>query len=243
MRIYIKDTPLRIKREHEVGDREGFDVIIDTDDLLIRESKLKGNVLIENATQAMVKSILFILHNKKLKELDTVTLISPDYEASVSLIKGAFKIIKAAGGVVHREGKVLMIFRLGKWDFPKGKIEKDEATELGALREVEEECNIKVSVGQKVCNTWHTYSQGGKNILKKTSWYEMSCLDDSEMKPQVEEGIELVKWMNKKEQDVALINAYRSIQHVNKKFKKKMARLAEIQVEEPISEPEELDKD
>ena len=222
MRIYIKDTPLRIKREHEVGDYEAFDVVIDTDDLLIRESKLKGNVLILNATQGIVKSILFILHNKKLKELGSVTLISPDYEASVSLIKGAFKIIKAAGGVVHREGKVLMIFRLGKWDFPKGKIEKGEATDIGAQREVEEECNIQVSVGEKICNTWHTYSQGGKNILKKTSWYEMSCLDDSEMRPQVEEGIELVKWMNRKEMEVALINAYRSIQHVNKKFKKKL---------------------
>lgn len=224
MRIYIKDTPLRIKREEEVGDREAFDVVIDTDDLLIRENKLKGNVLIHNATQAIVKSILFILHNKKLKDLDTVTLISPDYEASVDLIKSSFKIIKAAGGVVHREDKVLMIHRLGKWDFPKGKLEGyDESTVLGAKREVEEECNIKVTPGNKVCNTWHTYVQGGKSILKKTSWYEMSCEDDSEMRPQTEEGIELVKWMNKQEIDVALYSAYRSIQHVYKKFKKKQA--------------------
>jgi len=222
MRIYIKDTPLRIKREQEVQDRKAFDVVVDTDDLLIRESKLKGDVLILNATQAIVKSILFILHNKKLKELKSVTLISPDYDASVALIKSAFKIIKAAGGVVHRDGKVLMIFRLGKWDFPKGKIDKGEATKVGALREVEEECNIKVTLGKKICNTWHTYSHGGKNILKKTTWYEMFCLDDSEMKPQVNEGIELVKWMNKKELDIALINAYRSIQHVNKKFKNKI---------------------
>lgn len=219
MRIYIKDTPLRIKRENEVGDREAYDVVIDTDDLLIRESKLRGKVLILNATQAMVKSILFILHNKKLKALDTITLISPDYDASVALIKSTFKVIRAAGGVVHHEGKVLMIFRLGKWDFPKGKIEKGESVSLGARREVEEECHIKVSVGQKICNTWHTYSQRGQNILKKTTWYEMSCLDDSKMRPQVEEGIELVKWMNKKEMEVALINAYRSIRHVNRKFR------------------------
>ena len=224
MRIYIKDTPLRIKRQNEVGDREAYDVVIDTDDLLIRESKLRGKVLILNATQAMVKSILFILHNKKLKALDTITLISPDYDASVALIKSTFKVIRAAGGVVHHEGKVLMIFRLGKWDFPKGKIEKRESASIGARREVEEECHIKVSVGKKICNTWHTYSQRGQNILKKTIWYEMSCLDDSEMRPQVEEGIELVKWMNKKEMEVALINAYRSIRHVNRKFRKKVLK-------------------
>ena len=221
MRIYIKDTPLRIKREEEVDDRGVFDVVIDTDDLLIRESKLKGRVLILNATQAIVKSILFILHNKKLKELHSVTLISPDYEASVDLIKGSFKVIKAAGGVVYHEGKVLFIHRLGKWDLPKGKLESGESTRLGAQREVEEECNIKVEVDHKICNTWHTYAQGGKNILKKTSWYQMTCLDDSEMRPQLEEGIDLVKWMNKKEMAVALISAYRSIQHVIKKFRKK----------------------
>lgn len=224
MRIYIKDTPLRIKRENEVGDREAYDVVIDTDDLLIRESKLRGKVLILNATQAMVKSILFVLHNKKLKALDTITLISPDYDASVALIKSTFKVIRAAGGVVHHEGKVLMIFRLGKWDFPKGKIEKRESASTGARREVEEECHIKVSVGKKICNTWHTYSQRGQNILKKTIWYEMSCLSDSEMRPQVEEGIELVKWMNKKEMEVALINAYRSIRHVNRKFRSKVLK-------------------
>lgn len=221
MRIYIKDTPLRIKREDEVEDRGEFDVVIDTDDLLIRENKLKGKVLILNATQGIVKSILFILHNKKLKGLDTVTLISPDYDASVELIKSSFKIIKAAGGVVHRDSKVLMIYRLGKWDFPKGKLESGESTSEGAKREVEEECNIEVVVGKKVCNTWHTYVQGGKNILKKTVWYAMTCQDDSKMRPQLDEGIELVKWMNRKELDVALYSAYRSIQHVNKKFKKK----------------------
>ena len=229
MRIYIKDTPLRIKRVEQVGDRDEFDVIIDTDDLLIRENKLKGKVLILNATQAIVKSILFILHNKKLKDLDIITLISPNYEDSVDLIKNSFKIIRAAGGVVYRDDQVLMIHRLGKWDFPKGKLEdEDETTAMGAQREVEEECNIKIAeVGVKVCNTWHTYVQGGRSILKKTSWYAMTCADDSEMKPQTEEGISLVKWMNKMELDVALYSAYRSIQHVHKKFLKRQLEAAE----------------
>jgi 8-oxo-dGTP pyrophosphatase MutT (NUDIX family) len=224
MRIYIKDTPLRIKRQEEVGDRSEFDVVINTDDLLIRENKLKGNVLILNATQAILKSTLFILHNKKLKGLHSVTLISPDYEATVKLLKSSFKIIKAAGGVVYRDGKVLMIHRLGKWDFPKGKLESyDKSIASGAKREVEEECNIKVTVGPKICNTWHTYVQGGKSILKKTSWYQMGCISDSDMEPQREEGIDLVKWMGKKELDVALIGAYESIRHVYKKFRKKQA--------------------
>lgn len=221
MRIYIKDNPLRIKRQGEEGDREDYDAVLDTDDILINEKKFKGKVLILNATQGIIKSILFILHHRKLKDLDSVTLISPHYEESVALIKSKFKIIKAAGGVVTKEEKVLMIHRLGKWDFPKGKLENDETTAEGAKREVEEECNIEVQVGAKICNTWHTYVQGGKDILKKTSWYFMDCLDDTEMKPQVAEDIDEVKWMTTMEIDVALYNAYRSISHVYRKYKKK----------------------
>jgi len=226
MRIYIKDIPLRIKQPDAVGNQKDYDTVIETDDFLINERILKGKVLILHANRGIVKSILFILHNqgKKLKNLDSVTVSTDVYEDTVEYIKSKFKIIKAAGGVVYKNGKVLMIHRLGKWDLPKGKVEKNESVSLGAIREVEEECNIKVSLKGKVCTTWHTYTTKEQSILKKTVWYHMDCLDDSKMKPQVEEGIDEVKWMNKKEVDVALYNAFRSITHVYKKFKKKMAK-------------------
>lgn len=220
MRIYIKDIPLRIKRLNEEGDRNQYDVIVEADDFLINERLIKGNMLILNANRGLIKSILFILHNKKLKALHSVTITTDMYEESVAYIKSKFKIIKAAGGVVYKEGKVLMIHRLGKWDLPKGKIEKKESVSEGALREVEEECNIKAELGDKICTTWHTYTKGEQSILKKTVWYQMECLDDSKMKPQVSEGIDEVKWMSKKELDVAFYNAFQSITHVYKKFKK-----------------------
>lgn len=54
-----------------------------------------------------------------------------------------YKNIEAAGGLVLRsDGHFLGIFRLGKWDLPKGKAEKGESMETTALREVEEECGI-----------------------------------------------------------------------------------------------------
>lgn len=222
MRIYIKDTPLRIKKLNEEGSHDQYDVVVDADDFLINERLFKGDMLIMNAKTGMIKSVLFILHNKKLKSLSSVTITSDMYEESVEYIKSKFKIIKAAGGLVYRDGKVLMIHRLGKWDLPKGKIEKKESISQGALREVEEECNIKVELKEKICTTWHTYTKGEKSILKKTVWYHMDCLDDSKMKPQLEEGIDEVKWMSKKELDVAFYNAFQSIRHVYKKFKKKL---------------------
>lgn len=226
MRIYIKDIPLRIKQPDGVGKHSNYDKVVETDDFLINERLLKGKVLFLNANRGIVKAILFILHNqgKKLKTLESVTVSTEFYDETVEYIKSKFKIIRAGGGLVYRDGKVLMIYRLGKWDLPKGKIEKDESVSLGAVREVEEECNVKVALKDKICTTWHTYTTGSQSILKKTVWYQMGCLDDSKMKPQVEEGIDEVKWMNRKEVDVALYNAFRSIKHVHKKFKKSLAK-------------------
>ena len=51
-----------------------------------------------------------------------------------------FKVIEAAGGVVMNEkNDILVIFRSGKWDLPKGKIDKNESIRSAALREVMEE--------------------------------------------------------------------------------------------------------
>lgn len=220
MRIYIKDKPLRIKQPEKVSDTAQFDYIFEDDDLLINERKFQGKLLIRNAHQSTIKSILFILHNKKLKNLESITVEADNYEETVDYIKSKFKIIKAGGGVVVGEKGVLMIHRLGKWDLPKGKIEKGESFIEGAKREVQEECNIKVKVKDKICTTWHTYTKGDKSILKKTSWYLMECLEDSKMKPQLEEDIDEVRWMNERELDVAMYNTYKSITHVYQKFNK-----------------------
>lgn len=223
MRIYIKDIPLRIKKTEEVSRFKKYDYVLEEEDFLINERKLKKNLLILSASSSTIKSILFILHNKKLKNLDSVTIVPQDYETSVAYIKSKFKIIKAGGGVVFRDGKILFIHRMGMWDLPKGKIEKGEAFKEGALREVEEECNVRVEIVDKVCTTWHTYTKGEKSILKKTVWYHMNCLDDSDKKPQIDEGIDEVRWMNENETNVALYNSYKSITHVLTKFKKKVA--------------------
>lgn len=220
MRIYIKDKPLRIKRPDKVGDLAQFDYIFDDDDLLINERKFQGKLLIRNANSGTIKSILFILHNKKLKNLESVTVEAHNYEETVEYIKSKFKIIKAGGGVVLSNKGILMIHRLGLWDLPKGKIEKGESFIEGAKREVQEECNIKVKVKEKICTTWHTYTKGDKSILKKTAWYLMESLDDSKMKPQLEEDIDEVRWMNEKELNVAMYNTYKSITHVYQKFSK-----------------------
>src|SRR5690606_7146742 len=135
-------------------------------------------------------------------------------------LKDQFKIIKAAGGLVIKDGKILMIYRLGMWDLPKGKLNKGEEEQLGALREVEEECNIKVAITGELPNTWHSYAYKGKKILKKASRYTVQCLDDSLMKPQAEEYIEEVRFMTPDEVLEVLPESYASIQFVIREFLK-----------------------
>ena len=130
----------------------------------------------------------------------------------------SFKVIEAAGGLVkNSKGEYLFIFRNGKWDLPKGKIEKGEGIKVAAVREVEEECGIsKLKILKELDSTYHVYHQDGKAILKRTYWFEMVCEDDSKLIPQEEEGITEVKWIAKKDFDQVNDNTYDSIKEVMK---------------------------
>jgi 8-oxo-dGTP pyrophosphatase MutT (NUDIX family) len=156
-----------------------------------------------------------------MKRLDSVTLVSVKKDELKNFVKSRFLIVKAAGGVVTKKQKVLLIHRLGKWDFPKGKFDKGETSEQCAKREVEEECNVKVRLGEHLCTTWHTYTQNRRSILKKTYWYTMSCTNDASMKPQEEEGIDAIRWFTNAEATTALVDSYPSMRFLFKKYLKK----------------------
>ncbi|WP_158278629.1 NUDIX hydrolase [Rhodohalobacter mucosus] len=107
--------------------------------------------------------------------------------------------LTAAGGVLYRpaddELLVLLIFRNGVWDLPKGKAEKDESVEECAAREVAEEAGIPEPVIETfLCSTYHEYDMNGKRYGKTTHWYSMREATVSEMQPQREEGITKVEW-------------------------------------------------
>ena len=134
-----------------------------------------------------------------------------------------FELVNAAGGIVSKENRILMIHRLGKWDLPKGKINKEESPTEAAVREVEEECNIRVKLVKKVCTTWHTYHENQTEVWKKTTWYAMTCADDIDMKPETEEGIDEVAWMGEDELHKALRSSYPSIRYVFQEYYKHLS--------------------
>ncbi|MCX6248435.1 MAG: NUDIX domain-containing protein [Bacteroidetes bacterium] len=124
-----------------------------------------------------------------------------------------FKRIEAAGGWVKNErGERLFIFRLGKWDLPKGKLSGKEKVEEAALREVMEETGLKkVLITGPLPSTYHIYTRKGKQILKQTRWFEMEADSKQSLVPQTEEDISEVKWVKKKDVEKVLLNSYGSI--------------------------------
>lgn len=136
-----------------------------------------------------------------------------------------FKNIEAAGGVViNPENKILFIHRLGKWDLPKGKIEKGESREVAAVREVEEECGISNLQLKDFLNaTYHIYTErDGKKILKTTYWFEMFYAGNEKPKPQIEEGINEVGWKNDVEIESQILpSTFQNIKLILADFKSK----------------------
>ena len=57
--------------------------------------------------------------------------------------------VRAAGAVVLRKGRVLLVHRpaYDDWSFPKGKLDRGETAVAAAVREVEEETGLRVRLG------------------------------------------------------------------------------------------------
>ena len=115
--------------------------------------------------------------------------------------RSQFVEIPAAGGLVQNVGgSLLFIKRLGFWDLPKGKIEKEETPELAAIREVEEECGLSgLHIVKQLDSTFHMYRSPyllfPRNlVLKETKWFLMFYSGGETPVPQVEEDIEEVVW-------------------------------------------------
>lgn len=220
MRIFINDKPLDLLSQEEMVKGRTFECVYDKPKDLPASSNFHDDVLIINPSKNIIIKVLYLLRTRKLKHLDSITIVSKEKEELKKFIKSRFTIIKAAGGIVTKGDKILFIHRLGKWDLPKGKFENGESPSQCAVREVEEECAVKVKIGQEIGKTWHTYTSNRKSILKKTYWFAMENMDDSKMTPQREEGIEDIQWLTHQEAKTALVNSYPSMRYIYKKFLK-----------------------
>ena len=140
-------------------------------------------------------------------------LYHPEQKMILKTLKAKLEVQKAGGGLVYNDlGQVLFIYRNGKWDLPKGGIEKNETIEEAAMREVTEETGVgKLKILDKLPKTYHVFKRNGSFKLKVTHWFKMQSKHKGKLLGQLEEGIEKVAWLNPEEIPDALENSYENI--------------------------------
>jgi 8-oxo-dGTP pyrophosphatase MutT (NUDIX family) len=155
-----------------------------------------------------------VLHNLKKEKYKSIRLIDDNEEVLLKKFLRLLPNIVAGGGkVINSDGKILFIFRNGKWDLPKGKAEQKETIDQTALREVEEETGVKgLSITKPLEITYHIFKRNDQYFIKKTYWFEMFSDYIGDLIPQIKEGITKVKWVGPKKLKKVKKNIYANIE-------------------------------
>lgn len=183
----------------------------EVDTYLHRDDAVFIDELNDHAVKAMI-------HEMQQPHVNAGVFYNNSESELLTAFKKKFKIIQAAGGLVHAKNNlILLIFRKGKWDLPKGKLDDNESLETCAIREIKEETGLKeVKIEKPLLTTYHTYHEEKNFILKETHWFLMSAAKQK-LSPQTEEGIDKCEWVSKKDLSPYLSNTYALVLDVLKK--------------------------
>jgi 8-oxo-dGTP pyrophosphatase MutT (NUDIX family) len=152
---------------------------------------------------------------EKNNAVTSVVLYADDPEQIWTDFVSCFQVLEAAGGyVTNPQGELLVFYRRGSWDMPKGKIDPGETPAIAAVREVSEETGLQqLQLGPLLTETWHTYRQKDERILKKTWWFRIQT-SDTAVTPQTEEDIEQIQWVHPGDWLATQPTVYESIRDV-----------------------------
>jgi hypothetical protein len=204
-----EDLPLFATNSIFQHPMKSYKIYINNNSLLITKS-VPGHI--EDFQQVELAGLNFKAFYKAVRKEATehYVIINENPKAVLEEIKQSCQLIKAAGGLVKNDkDEFLFIFRNKRWDLPKGKVEKGEKVKDAALREVEEECGVKIAQNnKKLCRTYHFYELAGKIVLKKTNWYNMTVKGNPKLAPQKEEGITRAEWLSQGQLKPVLKNTY-----------------------------------
>jgi 8-oxo-dGTP diphosphatase len=106
---------------------------------------------------------------------------------------GELNVVRAAGGIVLRNGDVLLVHRprYDDWTFPKGKAEEDEPDDECALREVHEETGLRCALEDELPSTHYVDARGRP---KRVRWWRMRVVADDGFTPNGE--VDEVRWLD-----------------------------------------------
>ena len=194
-----------------------YEVFVNNRPLVFDENqKIDNSFSIMYSDDINWQEIVVSLESNKREK---VNIFCADIEIAWQSFIASFQKIVAGGGVVRNKNKeLLFIFRNGKWDLPKGKLEQNENIENCSLREVEEECGVNgLQIVSQLNKSYHMYFQNSW-ILKETNWFIMDTSFDGQLIAQIEEGIQLVEWKSGEQIKECLLNTYSNIEKVVKNY-------------------------
>lgn len=188
-------------------------IILTTDSVVF--SKYAAAKIVEASSRRTMKEA----YNDFINNQSYLTLIlynNQNLERLLDEFISLFWYVEAAGGMVYNsQGERLFIFRFGKWDLPKGKIEKYETHSEAAVREVQEETGLQeVEITEEIPSTFHIFDHKGKKVLKRTYWFKMIFTGNTTPKPQLEEEITEAVWIPQSNIQMVYNNTYASLRTI-----------------------------
>lgn len=216
MKIYALDFRLELRTElpsaHFTWQRQELTVI--SDQLRSRGVDFADQMFYAKGSMDSLSLVQGLLEDEQVAaQRATLVLFfkSPDliprfFEA----LQTQYRPESAAGGLVLNESnELLLIHRLGRWDLPKGKVEKGESNPDAAWREVAEETALEGHVmGNHIGDTYHVFKRKKKWTFKVTYWYAMSVENAKNLQPQTDEGITGVEWWSQEKIQKELPTTY-----------------------------------
>ena len=198
LKIFVDESPIYITDELSAE---------------LKKKSTQNNVLLIS-DENLIK-IDTILNALKTDKKEVIILVEDIEKAKVDFFKN-FTCIEAAGGIVQNENKdLLFIFRRGKWDLPKGKLEENETVEICAAREIEEETGVKnLILKHKIGETYHIYEENKTMILKTSHWFYFISNEEQHTIAQTEEDISEVKWIHTRNIKEPMANTYQNIKDI-----------------------------
>jgi len=196
-----------------------YKIYINQNVLVISQLDNFSQEVLHNATNNSESAVLTISKEEIINIIGQKNIICANPTAVFKQLKQQFTLINAAGGLVkNSQSEYLFIFRRGKWDLPKGKLDEGEDFETAAIREVQEECGIThIELGDLYHLSYHIYEENNDWILKQTNWYLMKS-EEKNLIPQLEEGITQTAWLPTSQFEKVRENTYASIDEIISKL-------------------------
>jgi len=203
-KIYINESPLILTQTSDLADETAFE-----------------RSLIHAVYRGKPKMLMnYIELLEKNKHHDGIIIQADNVDQLWRDFKSLYNYIKAGGGLVLNPfGKVLLIFRRGVWDLPKGKQDPGETLAQTAVREVCEETGlIDLELIERLNNGYHCYLMSKQRTLKRTRWYLMKTNSPDQLVLQKEEGIQDAAWFDPREIPTLNMPMYNNIRDVLIRF-------------------------